>query len=83
MYRLKIFFFFLLLFQFKCHSKVPEFEQVVIYLVKALIKLRNWSTIHGLYVYLNQTLKKRYNWIKATIEEAKGKYVLMDETFCF
>ena len=53
--------------------KTPEFEQVIIYLVKSLIKLRNWSTIHGLYVYLNQTFKKRFTWIKAAIEEAHGK----------
>jgi hypothetical protein len=42
-------------------------------LVKSLIKLRNWSTIHGLYSFLDQKLKKNYTWILVACKEAKGQ----------
>jgi hypothetical protein len=41
-------------------------------LIKALIKLRNWQTIHGIHSFLSQKLKKSYDWIKAAVEEARG-----------
>ncbi len=50
-----------------------ELDNVIIILVKSLIKLKSWQSLIGLNLWLNQTLKKSYDWIKSASFEAQEK----------
>ncbi len=59
-----------------------EFDQIVIMLLKSLIKVGSSQAILGLYQWLNsQNLKKSYDWIKATAQESQGKLEMACEDY--
>ena len=66
----KYFLFLKLIFKLKTN----EFDQVTIWLVDSLIKLRSWQSILGLYEWLSQTVKKSgLEWVLTAFKEAQGR----------
>ncbi|XP_062590366.1 serine/threonine-protein kinase SMG1-like isoform X1 [Saccostrea cucullata] len=51
-----------------------EFEQTVLYLVKALGELKQGDAIMGVYSWCKEQTGKKFLWIKALVEKASGKY---------
>ena len=54
--------------------KTNEFDQVTIWLVDSLIKLRSWQSILGLYEWLSHTVKKSgLEWVLTASKEAQER----------
>ncbi|XP_048758488.2 serine/threonine-protein kinase SMG1-like [Ostrea edulis] len=51
-----------------------EFEQTVLFLVKALCELKQGDAIMGVYSWCKEQTGKKFLWIKALVEKASGKY---------
>lgn len=50
-----------------------EFEQTVLFLVKALVELKEGDAIMGLYSWCKELTGKKFLWIKALVDKAAGK----------
>lgn len=50
-----------------------EFEQTVLFLVKALVELKEGDAIMGVYNWCKELTGKKFLWIKALVEKAAGK----------
>lgn len=50
-----------------------EFEQTVLFLVKALVELKEGDAIMGLYNWCKELTGKKFLWIKALVDKAAGK----------
>lgn len=51
-----------------------DFEQTVLFLVKALVELKEGDAIMGVYNWCKEQTGKKFLWIKALVEKATGKY---------
>ena len=56
-------------------TQTNEFEKVLVYLVRALVKLRCWEAIQGLYAWCKDTLNRKLQWMKSAVEMAAGRCV--------
>lgn len=50
-----------------------DFEQTVLFLVKALVELKEGDAIMGVYNWCKEQTGKKFLWIKALVEKATGK----------
>ena len=55
---------------------LPEFDHVIVILVKSLIKLNSWQSLLGLHTWLTAKLNRSIDWIKTAANEARGRSVL-------
>ena len=50
-----------------------DFEKLLVYLVRALVKLRCYEAIQGLYAWCKDVLNRKLNWMKSAVEIAAGR----------
>ncbi|XP_035229827.1 serine/threonine-protein kinase SMG1-like, partial [Stegodyphus dumicola] len=69
------------------NSQVPEFENTLYAVVKALIQMHCPEAVLGLYVWCKESFNRKLTWIKASVDCAAGrlvpmKFVNSGLTFC-